>query len=285
MRISPFAIVGESRKRKRTPDRIVVRLPVKTERRDDLDELSSSPIDTEQSEVECYPKGVVVVQPTAVDDEQDAPASRVTHREEISVPVPPSLTSSSSVLANNVSVRSQNKRILFSINPKNPAKKQPVPILPKITSVHSGVHSIAGISLAKVPNRPNEIIIGTTTNTITTNHNHIQNNHNRHISNSIPLALQNATRPQRAPPRQDTPPMTSTRQNNSGGLAGESLSIQERQQQEEHDAKMELSRVQIELATAQLRMAEDEHRIRFAKLQVELQMAQMEHDAKAQQLS
>lgn len=79
--------------------------------------------------------------------------------------------------------------------------------------------------------------------------------------------------------------MTSTRQNNSGGLAGESLSIQERQQQEEHDAKMELSRVQIELATAQLRMAEDEHRIRFAKLQVELQMAQMEHDAKAQQLS
>lgn len=280
----PSATVGESRKRKRTPDRIVVRLPVKIERRDDLDELSSSPIDTEQSEVECYPKGVVVVQPTAVDDEPDAPASRVTHREEISA-VPPSLISPSSVLANNVSVRSQNKRIIFSINPKNPAKKQPVPILPKITSVHSGVHSIAGIALAKVPSNPNEIIIGTTTNTITTNHNYIKNNHNRHISNSIPLVLQNATRPLRAPPRQDTPPMTSTRQNNSGGLAGESLSIQERQQQEEHDAKMELSRVQIELATAQLRMAEDEHRIRYAKLQIELQMSQMEHDAKAQQLS
>ena len=219
----------ETRKRKRTtPDRVVVEsVEEETE-----DHLSESPVSEQIEEPEVYPKGVVVVQPTAVEDEPAPPEQPVVS------------------IAPTESVPVSNQRVLFSINP-NP-KKSPVPILPKIAAVHSGY-----IPIARDPR-----------SSLTQPQRHSATPYER---------PQNRQRPTRAPqpPRPPPPP--------SGGIDSPGLS--ESQLQEEHEAKMELYRLQIELTTAQLRMAEEEHRLRFAKLQVELQTAQMEHDAKANQLS
>ncbi len=231
---------SDSRKRKRTtPDRVIIDTSV-----DALHSLkhehlgsnssSSEPVDDPES----YPKGVVVVQPTAVEDEIElTPATReelVVSRTE-TVPV------------------TTNQRVLFAIN-RNP-KKTPIPILPKITAVHSGfIPTVARAAQAASVSATSA----------------------RHTATPYDRP-QNRQRVTRAPPPPPPPPQQSSN--------FDSNVLQEQQHQEEHEAKMELYRLQIELATAQLRMAEEEHRVRFAKLQVELQTAQMEHDAKAAQLS
>ncbi|XP_072044463.1 uncharacterized protein [Amphiura filiformis] len=224
---------SDSRKRKRTtPDRLIIDSSVDTSHKDDnlgTNSSGSEPTD----DPEYYPKGVVVVQPTAVEDELESAPLAI--REE-------------PVVSRNEAAPTSNQRVLFAIN-RNP-KKTPIPILPKITAVHSGYIPTA-VNVAHV-SQP------------------------RHSSTPYDRP-QNRQRHTRAPPPPPPPPQQ------SGGF--DPTVLQEQQQQEEHEAKMELFRLQIELATAQLRMAEDEHRIRFAKLQVELQTAQMEHDAKAAQLS